>query len=186
MRAFSRRRPASGKSARAAARRTGSRAGSNSGTPICTRTSPSSSTRGTMTPATVPTRSPAFREAAVEHEAGETACAVAAILDLAAVGVEDPIVEIGVGRARRLDHQHLVAADAETPVGERRTCAASRANRLARGIDHDEVVAEALHLGEPKTHATRFGCRCEHSRAKCTDPSPPSSRRLAHALRRLH
>ena len=48
----------------------------------------------------------------------EAARAVAALLDLAAVGVEDAVAEIGVGPCRRLDHQDLIAADAEMAVGE--------------------------------------------------------------------
>jgi hypothetical protein len=48
----------------------------------------------------------------------ETAGAVAALAHLAAVGVENPVIEIGAGGARRLDHEHLVEADAEMAVGQ--------------------------------------------------------------------
>src|SRR6185436_14132304 len=51
-------------------------------------------------------------EALAVDELHETARAVAALLDLAAVGVEDAVAEVAVAAAR-LDHQNLVAADAK-------------------------------------------------------------------------
>ena len=54
----------------------------------------------------------------VADELHEAARAVAALLDLAAVGVEDPVAEIGVGARRALDDEDLVAAHAEAAVGE--------------------------------------------------------------------
>jgi hypothetical protein len=54
----------------------------------------------------------------IADEAREAARAIAALLDLGAVGVEDAVVEIGSGQTRRLDQQDLIAADAETPVGQ--------------------------------------------------------------------
>ena len=58
------------------------------------------------------------------HERGDAARAVAALLHLAAVGVEDA-VEHGVsGAARRLEHQRLVETDAGMAVGKRRHCSA--------------------------------------------------------------
>jgi hypothetical protein len=52
------------------------------------------------------------------HELDEAARAVAALLHLAAVGVEDAVAEIGRRVPRPLDHQDLVATDAEVPVGD--------------------------------------------------------------------
>jgi hypothetical protein len=53
----------------------------------------------------------------VEHVADEAAGAVAALLDLVAVGaVEDAVGEVHAGRSRRLDDQDLVGADAEAPI----------------------------------------------------------------------
>ncbi len=60
-------------------------------------------------------------QAAVADELHEAARAVAALLDLAAVGVENPVAKIDVGRASAVSTtQHLVAADAEVAVGEAR------------------------------------------------------------------
>ena len=59
-----------------------------------------------------------LRVPVVAHELDEAARAVAALLDLAAVGVEDPVAEVDVGARRPLDDEDLIAADAEPPVGE--------------------------------------------------------------------
>ena len=53
------------------------------------------------------------------QERREAAHAIAALLDLAAVGVEDAVVGLGAGAARRLDHQRLVEADAGVARGQR-------------------------------------------------------------------
>jgi hypothetical protein len=77
----------------------------------------------------------------------KAAGAVAALLHLGAVGVEDAVVEVRAREARRLHQQHLIAADAEAPVREPRGQSAVMSD-LRDAVEHDEVVAEALHLGE--------------------------------------
>jgi hypothetical protein len=52
------------------------------------------------------------------HETHEAARAVAALLDLAAVGIEDPIAEIDAWLPSPLNEQNLVAADAEMAVSQ--------------------------------------------------------------------
>ena len=52
----------------------------------------------------------------VAHEAHEAARTVAALLDFAAVGVEDAVAEVDAGPLRRLDHQDLVGTDTEAAV----------------------------------------------------------------------
>src|SRR5690606_2777004 len=54
---------------------------------------------------------------------------------------------------RPLHHQQLVGADAEAPVGQPAPLRRSEIQGLARGVDHDEVVAGAVHLGEFELHA---------------------------------
>ena len=109
------------------------RAGSNSGTPMSTVTWPSASSRGTITPRQ---RADAdfglVGEPLVAHEAHEAARAVAALLDLAAVGVEDAVAEIGAGARGGLDQQDLVAADAEMAVGDPAHLLAAKVERDAR------------------------------------------------------
>ena len=90
------------------------------------------------------------REPLVADELDEAARAVAALLDLAAVGVEDPVAEIDVVARRGLDHQHLVAADAEAPVGEPAQLRRRQLQALPHAVEDDEIVAEPLHLGEPE------------------------------------
>ena len=91
-------------------------------------------------------------QAALAHEAHEAARAVAAMFDLVAAGVEDAVAEVHARRARRLDHQDLVGTDAEMPVGQRAELLGAELQRLAGGVEHDEVVARALHLGEAQFH----------------------------------
>src|SRR6185295_9599804 len=95
-------------------------------------------------------------EAPGAHELDEAARAVAALLDFAAVGVEDAIAEVDALLRRPLDDQQLVEADAEVPVGERADLLAAEREVLLRRVDDDEIVARALHLGERQLHRRRF------------------------------
>ena len=89
----------------------------------------------------------------VAHEADEAARAVAALLDLvAAAAVEDAVAEVDARRRARLDDQDLVGADAEAPVGEAAQLRGVELERRARRVEHDEVVARALHLREAQPH----------------------------------
>ena len=126
-------------------------AGAKRGTPMSTATSPSSAKHGHDDAARGLDADRALvREPLVADELDEAARAVAALLDLAAVGVEDPVAEVDVVARRRLDDQHLVAADAEAPVGEPPQLRRRQRHALPHAVDHDEIVAEALHLGEPE------------------------------------
>ena len=86
------------------------------------------------------------------QERRQAAHAVAALLDLAAVGVEDAVVSLRAGAARRLDHQGLVEADAGVTRGQRAPLRGGRQPAVARRIENDEIVAEAVHLGELELH----------------------------------
>ena len=57
-------------------------------------------------------------DAAVVQERGNATRAVAALLDLIAVGVEDPVEHGRLGTPRALQHQSLVKADAGAPICE--------------------------------------------------------------------
>src|SRR5690606_10892933 len=91
-------------------------------------------------------------QAAIPHELGETAGAVAALGHLAAVAVVDAVVEIHVGGGGRLHHQYLIAADAEVAVGEAAGEVRCHRQFLGDGVDDHEVIAEAVHLGEAQQH----------------------------------
>src|SRR4029079_14786473 len=53
---------------------------------------------------------PRLRITAIANEPDEAARAVAALLDLKAVGVPDPVAEISVGASGFFDDEHLIAA----------------------------------------------------------------------------
>ena len=84
------------------------------------------------------------------HEARRAARAVAALLHLAAVGVEDAVGEVGLGPAGRFEQQQLIAADAEVPVGQCAHLRGRQADRLAHAVDDHKVIAQTVHLGEPQ------------------------------------
>ncbi len=65
---------------------------------------------------------------------GDAARGIAARLDLAAIGVADAHEGGGAVPARRLDHDHLVAADAQMPVGD---------GARARVVERDRLAARA-------------------------------------------
>ncbi|MNT45399.1 hypothetical protein D3C72_1819830 [compost metagenome] len=90
--------------------------------------------------------------ALVGDKAHEAARAVAAVLDLAAVGIEDAVAEIDIRARGFLDHQHLVRAHAEVPAGERAPLRGGQVDLLADAVKHDKVVAGAMHLGELEFH----------------------------------
>ena len=90
-------------------------------------------------------------------KADETTSAVAALLDLAAVGIEDPVAEIDTRLAGRLDQQDLVATDPEIAVGEVAKLFRGKRNRLANAVENNEIIAQTMHLGEFELHfALRF------------------------------
>jgi hypothetical protein len=93
-------------------------------------------------------------QALLVHEAHEAARAVAAVLDLVAAGaVEDAVAEVDARRARWA--RPPGSGRRRRRSGGRPGAATARplSSGGARGIEHDEVVARALHLGEAQPHA---------------------------------
>ena len=86
------------------------------------------------------------------EQGGDAARAVAALLDLDAVGVEDAVEDGRVRTPRRLENQRLVEADAGMSVGEAPQLLRRRQRGARRRIEHDEVVADAVHLREIDAH----------------------------------
>ena len=70
----------------------------------------------------------------------------------AAVGVVDAIVKIGVGSGRWGDDEDLVATDAEATITDAPDLIGAQLQGAARRVEHDEVVAQAVHFGEFNTH----------------------------------
>ncbi len=91
------------------------------------------------------------RAAGLAHQqVGDAAGGVAAGAGLGAVGVADAHEGVGVAVRRRLDDDELVAADAGAPVGDRGGAGRREAERAGALVEHDEVVAAAVHLEEAR------------------------------------
>jgi hypothetical protein len=86
-------------------------------------------------------------------KAHETARAVTALFDLAAIGVENPVTEIDPRLLRGLDQQDLVATDAEMAISQVTQLFRCQRKRLANAVEDDEIVAQTVHLREFKFHS---------------------------------
>ncbi len=96
------------------------------------------------------------RSAAVEQ--GYRARSIAAGSDFAAIPVKNSHVEIGIGA--RFEQHELVATDPFAAVRDRR--GGSRCDRrqgIGARIEHDEIIAEAVHLDEGNAHVCAHLCR---------------------------
>src|SRR2546427_713737 len=87
------------------------------------------------------------------HELHEAARTVAALLDLAAVGVEDAVAEVGAGVARLVDNEDLVATDSQMSIRDLFQLLFIEIECRLGGIQDHEIVAGTLHLGKRKLHA---------------------------------
>ena len=88
-----------------------------------------------------------MRRAALGNEQRRNAArGIAASADLATIGIPDAHEHIG--EIRWLERDHLIAADAPTAVGDGRNLRGLKRKRLLACVQHDEVVAEAVHLAE--------------------------------------
>ncbi len=95
----------------------------------------------------------AFRgQAFVGNEFDEGACAIAALLDFATIRVIDAVAKIDAGCLRSFDHQYLVGADAETAIGQQLPLRGREIDVLVDRVDHDKIVAGAVHFREFEFH----------------------------------
>src|SRR5438132_3935254 len=86
---------------------------------------------------------------------GVQTCALpifAALLDLVAVTVEDPVEDGGALAPRALQHQRLVEADAGAALPEPAQQPRSEQGLIGGRIEDDEIVADPVHLGEIDAH----------------------------------
>ena len=95
-------------------------------------------------------------EAAVAHKARKTACAVAALLHLGAIGVVNHILKVNAGRRGRPHRQNLVGAHAKMPVGQKAVLRQAEVQAVLGLVEHHKVVARALHFGEWDSHAQNY------------------------------
>src|SRR5204862_2153343 len=102
------------------------------------------------------------RQAPVAHETREATRAVAALLHLFAIGVVDPIAEIGAVLRRPFDHEDLVATDAEVAVREAADFFRCEREWVTDGVEDDEIVAGSVHLRERNLHGIESLPRTRH------------------------
>ena len=82
------------------------------------------------------------------QQGGHATRGVAAGFGLAAVGVADAHPHPGRRMTRRLEQDHLVAANTGSPVRQRACARRIDRNRRAAAVEHNEVVAQAVHFEE--------------------------------------
>ena len=85
-------------------------------------------------------------------ELDEAARAIAAVLDFAAIGIENSVAEVGLGVRGGIDQQDLIAANAKLAVGKGPGAFGGHVNRLAHSIEDHEIVAGAMHFCEVPDH----------------------------------
>ena len=83
----------------------------------------------------------------VHQQPRHAARGIAAALHLAAIGVEDAHGGIGAV-AGAFDHDDLIAADAEPPVGDGARGRGVQRKPLFARVEHDEIVAQPVHFQE--------------------------------------
>ena len=94
------------------------------------------------------------------HET-DSAGGIAAGFNLAAIGVEYPHPEIC--NVRGFEQNQLVAADAGLAVSDCRSQAyVHRWYWMAASIEHDEIVAQSVHLDKGEAHPGHLGPHMAH------------------------
>ena len=127
------------------------------GRPMLTVTRPSAVRRGSMTPFLgLHADHVLGRSGPVVHKAGKAARAVAALLDLGAVGVVDHVFEVNAGAGRGPHGQDLVGAHAEVAVAQKAVVGRGQAQAATGLVEHDKVVASPLHFGERNAHGVDY------------------------------
>ena len=93
-----------------------------------------------------------------EREVGAGALAQPVTLAADAVTAIDVDVRMDLRvMGAALDHQHLVATDAITAVGQCANLRRRKVHVVFDTVEHDKIVAEAVHLGEgQRRHAVSF------------------------------
>jgi hypothetical protein len=110
----------------------------------------------TPSPAATAVSTPSARldGGAAAKQVGDAACGVPAGFGLAAIRVENAHEHIGP--ARRLHQDQLVAADTAPAVRQAANALCRHGKGDIPGIEHREIIAEAMHLEERRGHRLRF------------------------------
>ncbi len=94
------------------------------------------------------------------QQVGDATGGVAAGAGFGPVRIADAHERIGVGMGRRgVDHDQLVAADAGSSVGDRGGAGWREVKRMGAHVEHDEVVAAAVHFDEARHGEGIWGVR---------------------------
>jgi hypothetical protein len=91
-----------------------------------------------------------FASAFVGQQQADRAAGIAAGFDFAAVRIEDAHAHIGA--VCGFEYDQLIAADPGLAVGERGGAARCHRQSARARVDHDEIVAEAMHLAKRNVH----------------------------------
>ncbi|CAK0741115.1 hypothetical protein WCLP8_1190006 [uncultured Gammaproteobacteria bacterium] len=87
-----------------------------------------------------------------QQASANTTGGIAASPNLTAICIENQHESVRVGRPRRRDHDQLIATDASMSIGEGANRRVAEGQRLAAGIENNEIVAKAVHLQEGCGH----------------------------------
>jgi hypothetical protein len=81
-------------------------------------------------------------------KAHKAARAIAALLHLAAIGIEYAVTEIRLWVRSIFHQQQLIAADTKVTICNTTDLLGIEADALIYSIKHDKVVTQALHFGK--------------------------------------
>ena len=85
------------------------------------------------------------------HKNSKATRAIAAHFDFTAAAVENAVLEVNFGQSTFFNHQQLITSDAVATIAQRADLFGRQGKRFLRGVQHDKVVARALHFG--KSHS---------------------------------
>ncbi len=125
--------------------------------------------------AALQTDHPLIRQSPVMHETGEATHTVAALPDLAPIGIENPECEVHARFLACFQHQYLITAHAETAPSDPADLFRAQLERLSRGIEHDEVIAKPVHLGKRDGHRRNLPACWSQAKPRtghCATPAP--------------
>ena len=106
-----------------------------------------------MTPDLVRTRIRRLRgQALITYKAGKASGAIATLLNLLTVGIENPVDKIDIRPVGGLHQQDLVRSHAETPISNLSPLRSRQSQCDGGGINNDKIIASALHFGKGQLH----------------------------------
>jgi hypothetical protein len=85
------------------------------------------------------------------------------MLDLATVGVVDDVFKINIWAGGGPHAEDLIGPNAKVPIGQPTVLRGAEVQALLGFVQHNKVVAGALHLGEADVHIWIIGEDFGHS-----------------------